>query len=86
VPRQRQTFQRTEAETKVGRRVRVAVPIGYIPIGTSGIVIRAEHTLDGSFVVIRWNRPLSSSRRPAGPAEDWLSKDQYAAWLDEEYH
>jgi len=82
----RKTFRYEEAVTKVGRQVRAAVPIGRVPAGASGVVVRAVHTSDGSFVVIRWNRPLSSSRGPAGSREVWLSKYQYAAWLDEEDH
>jgi hypothetical protein len=81
----RRTFGYEEAATKVGRQVRAAVPIGNIPVGTSGVVVRAVHTLDGSFVVTHWNRPLSSSRRPTGQLEDWFTKHQYDVRLDEEY-
>jgi hypothetical protein len=77
------TFQYAEAEAKVGRVVRAVKDLAGIPADTPGQVIRAEHLLDGSCVVVRWCFPVLFGRRPPGTPEDWFPRHYYYRWLEE---
>jgi hypothetical protein len=75
-------FTYAEAEAKRGLHVRTRLTLMGIPNGTPGTVHRVAQTLDGCFLVIQWDLPLSSTRSRR-LQENWFNKDLYATHLVE---
>lgn len=75
-------FTWQEVEAKVGQRVVTTANLVGIPKGTTGLVVHAESTLDGNFIVVRWDLPwVYTSLRRRWPYEDWFSKFLYHRYL-----
>ena len=79
----REYFTRTEAEARVGRRIRSLVAFSGVLKGTTGTVIGADPTSsDGWCLAIRWDIPARSPGR-ARMLVDWFSRDEYERYLEE---
>lgn len=80
----RKEFTREEAEAKINKLVTTSVDFVGIPKSTIGKVVWVESTLDGSFVVVQWEKPHSRKLQPRKwPYHDWFSKKQYYEFLAE---
>ena len=79
-------FTAYEAQDKVGQIVHARISFVGVPAQTPGQVVRAEHLLDGSLVVVRWSLPMNPYRRPPGYPEDYFTKEQYQEWFYEVLH
>jgi len=76
-------FTRTEAEARVGRRIRSLVVFSGVPQNTTGTVIGADPAGDdGWSLAIRWDIP---GRSPGHTRMlvDWFSRDEYERCLEE---
>jgi len=72
-------FTRSEAEARVGRRLRSLVAFSGVPQGTTGTVVSADPAGDGGYdLAIRWDLPGRTR-----PLVDWFSRDEYERYLEE---
>jgi hypothetical protein len=72
-------FSYTEASAKLDMRVKTRTAFSpELPIGTTGTVRRLEETIDGCFLVIRWDLPTLP--------EHMFSKHLYTSQLVELYN
>jgi hypothetical protein len=74
----RTSFSKAEAQAKVGTRVRTRVTFAGVPQGATGTIIGADRVIDGYDVEVAWGQ---SERRT--PWVDWLTKEEYEAYLIE---
>jgi hypothetical protein len=71
-------FTATEAQAKIGKRVRVTREYSTVPLGTIGTVI-GVHPQHKGVLVIQWNLPPTTS----GPVQSWFGKTKYEKYLGE---
>lgn len=74
-------FTEAEALALVGKHVRSERKWGYLPRGTTGVVMRAELSQGKRewLLSIRWDLP-----NRAQPLSDWVSASEYARWVREQ--
>jgi hypothetical protein len=63
------TFSQEEAEAKIGTFVKTLIPIGDLPWGTRGTVMRALCMPEGYAVIVRWQWPRLRAM--------WFDKELY---------
>jgi hypothetical protein len=73
-------FTEAEALALVGKHIRNNRKWGYVPKGTTGVVMRAEPSWGKLewLLSIRWDLP----GRPE-PLSDWVSASEYGRWVKE---
>lgn len=71
-------FEKEEARFLVGRRFRTKVDFSGVPVGTPGIVVKAEEGSLGWLLRIRWEL-LDRS----WPLDDWFTKREVERYLEE---
>ncbi|MFN7948926.1 MAG: hypothetical protein U0Z53_26470 [Blastocatellia bacterium] len=71
-------FTISEAQAKIGRRVRLKVELDGVPADTSGLVTSAVHDNQQWFVKVIWD-----SDPPGLPQVRWFSKSEYTSYLTE---
>ncbi|MCI0526400.1 MAG: hypothetical protein L0Y56_02960 [Nitrospira sp.] len=71
-------FTTIEAQTKVGKRVRVTGEYSTVPLGTTGTVI-GVHSQHKGVLVIQWDLPPTMS----GPVQGWFGKTKFEKYLVE---
>jgi hypothetical protein len=71
-------FTPAEAQTKIGKRVRVIRDYVTVPLGTTGMVI-GVHADHKGVLIIQWDLPPTAS----GPVQSWFGKTKYEKYLTE---
>ena len=90
-------FTEDEARAKVGQRIRTLTEWSGVPVGTKGVVTRADRAGKGWDVAIQWDLPTAPLQVMRGQVEgepftaitggkplvDWFTRDEYERYLVE---